>query len=69
MRHANDLLALGWLGGAEVKAAGTGNLGLHDRGFKCPITIHTHVDDNPQNARHYDGFRSIFRPLMEMAKR
>ena len=65
MRHANDLLALGWLGGAEVKAAGTGNLGLHDRGFKCSIlTIHTRVDHYPQNAKRYDGYKSIFRLLV-----
>ena len=29
--------ALGFLGGAEVKAAGTGNLGLHDRKHPFPL--------------------------------
>lgn len=32
----NNLLAFGFLGGKEVKAAGVGNLGLHDRKPRTP---------------------------------
>ena len=32
----NSVLALGFLGGKEAKAAGAGNLGLHDRECSTP---------------------------------
>jgi len=36
MDSLNSVLAFGFLGGKEVKAAGVGNLGLHDREYSTP---------------------------------